>query len=326
MREALFLKQNVERWRSYEKPVDDPDIIAERFIALTDDLAFARTFYPGSKTVRYINSLAADIHLSIYRNRKEKRNRFVEFWVTELPLVMARHRRQLLYAFLFFMVFVAIGALSAAYDSDFLRLILGDQYVNMTMENIEKGDPFGVYKGDDPTFMFLRIALNNIYVSFVVFVFGAAFSVGTVYFLLRNGIMLGSFEYFFFEQGLGLKSILVVFIHGTLEISAIVIAGAAGLILGNSIMFPGTFPRKYSMMRGAKDGIKIMMGLVPVFLVAAFFEGFLTRHTEMPLVLSVSILLLSAAFILWYFVLYPQQLQNKTYGYDPSAPKGQGLW
>ena len=240
MREALFLKQNVERWKSYEKPVNDPDIIAERFIALTDDLAYAKTFYPGSKTVKYLNSLAADIHLAIYKNRKEKKNRFVEFWRTELPLVMARHRRALLYAALFFFTFVAMGVLSAIYDDSFVRLILGDGYVNMTNENIENGDPFGVYKQEDPMLMFLMIALNNIYVSFMVFVQGVFFGIGTVYALFRNGVMLGSFEYYFFQHGLGMKSILVVFIHGTLEISAIVIAGAAGIILGNSILFPGT--------------------------------------------------------------------------------------
>ena len=316
MREAVFLKQNVERWKSYEKPVDDPDIIAERFIALTDDLAYAKTFYPGSKTVKYLNSLAADIHLAIYKNRKEKKNRFFEFWKTELPLVMARNQKALLYSFLFFMSFVLIGVLSAKYDDGFIRLILGDGYVDMTNANIEKGDPFGVYKQQDPLFMFMAIAMNNIFVSFMVFVEGVFFGVGTVYGLFRNGVMLGSFQYYFFMHGLGLQSILVIFIHGTLEISAIVIAGAAGIILGNSILFPGTLPRSYSVKKGAADGIKIMMGLVPVFIVAAFFEGFVTRHTEMPVWISVFILFASALFITWYFVIYPKQVLNKTHEFN----------
>lgn len=326
MREAVFLKQNVERWKSYEKPVNDPDIIAERFVALTDDLAYAKTFYPDSKTVKYLNSLAADIHLAIYKNRKEKKNRFLEFWRTDLPLVMARNARALLYSFLFFMTFVLIGVLSAKYDNNFIRLILGDGYVNMTIENIERGDPFGVYKREDPFVMFTYIAFNNIYVSFLVFVQGFFLGIGTIYGLFRNGVMLGSFEYFFFKHGLGLKSILVVFIHGTLEISAIVIAGAAGIILGNSILFPGTYPRGHSMRRGAMDGIKIMVGLVPVFLVAAFFEGYVTRHTGMPLWMSGSILVASAAFIIWYFVIYPQIVLKKIYERNPAAEQDQGLW
>jgi len=312
MREALFLKQNKDRWAAYEQePTNDPDELAERFIQLTDDLAFARTFYPKSKTVQYLNGLAGGIHLAIYKNKKEKQNRIIEFWKYELPLVMARNQRPLLYAFLFFSAFVLIGVLSAHYDENFIRLILGDGYVNMTNENIEKGDPFGVYKSQDPMMMFLGIAFNNIYVSFRVFVMGLMFGVGTVYGLFYNGIMLGSFQYYFFSRGLGFDSILVVFIHGTLEISAIIIAGAAGLILGNSILFPKTFTRIQSMIRGAKDGVKIIIGLLPVFLLAAFFEGFITRHTDMPIWMSGFILLASLAFIIFYFVIYPKMLLRK---------------
>lgn len=312
MREALFLKQNKERWKSYEQHHDDdPDALAERFVSLTDDLAYARTFYPGSKTVKYLNGLAADIHLAIYQNKKEKKNRVTHFWKYDLPLVMGRHRRQLLYAFLFFTVFLLIGVVSARYDEDFVRLILGDDYVNMTVENIEKGDPFGVYKQEDPLLMFLAIGFNNIYVSFRVFVQGILLGVGTVYGLFYNGVMLGSFEYFFFSKGLGWQSILVVFIHGTLEISAIIIAGAAGLILGNSIVFPKTFSRKVSVMRGASDGMKVIIGLLPVFVVAAFFEGFITRHTDMPVWLSSSILIGSLIFIIYYFVIYPYRLLRR---------------
>ena len=319
MREALFLKQNKERWKSYEQPhANDPDALAERFVALTDDLAYARTFYPGSKTVKYLNGLAATLHLAIYQNKKEKKNRILQFWKYDLPLVMGRHRRQLLYAFLFFTVFILMGIISARYDEDFVRLILGDGYVNMTNENIEKGDPFGVYKQEDPLLMFLAIGFNNIFVSFKVFVQGLMLGVGTVYGLFYNGIMLGSFEYYFFSKGLGWQSILVVFIHGTLEISAIIIAGAAGLILGNSIVFPKTFSRRVSITRAASDGMKIIIGLLPVFIIAAFFEGFITRHTEMPVWLSSFILLASLVFIVGYFVVYPYRLIKRSIDADSS--------
>ena len=107
------------------------------------------------------------------------------------------------------------------------------------------------------------------------------------------------------------KSLVVIFVHGTIEISAIIIAGAAGLILGKSWMFPGTFKRMDSLKIGAKDSLKIVMGLVPFFLVAAFLEGFITRHTEMPLWLSISILAVSVLLIAWYFVIYPKQLKSR---------------
>ncbi len=314
MREGQFIKRNIDRWKSYEQPTNDPDEVAKRFTYLVDDLAYAKTFYPFSNTVKYINSMAAAIYLSIYRNKKEKKERFVTFWTTELPLIVYKHRRTLLFTFLFFIVFVAIGVFSAKYDQTFVRAVLGDGYVDMTERNIANGDPFGVYKQQNELVMFLRIAMNNIGVAFYCFAMGIFLSAGTLYVLFRNALMLGTFEYMFFQHGLGLKSILVIFVHGTLEISAVVIAGCAGIIIGNSLLFPKTYTRLHSLMHGAKDAVKIVISLVPIFIVAAFFEGFVTRHTSMPAWLSMSILGLSLAFISWYFILYPARIAKRTKG------------
>jgi len=312
MREALFVKKNTEKWQQYDRMQQaNPDEVANQFIEITNDLAYAKTFYPKSKTTAYLNGLASKLHQSVYKNKKEKSNRFIHFWKSELPLLFLEHRKQVIYALLFFVISCAIGAMSAKYDDTFVRLIMGDQYVNMTNENIAKGDPFGVYKQSNEFVMFIQIGLNNIYVALYTFVLGIIFSFGSIVSLFRNGIMLGSFQYFFFSKGLGIQSILVIWIHGTLEISAIVLAGAAGLVLGNSFLFPKTYTRMESIIKGAKDGLKIVLGLVPIFIVAAFFESFITRHTEMPLFLSISILAVSAAFIVWYVFIYPVKIIKK---------------
>jgi len=211
---------------------------------------------------------------------------------------------------LFFVVFCLIGIISAKYDDRFIRLVLGDRYVDMTDANMAKHDPFGVYKQSDSFPMFFQLAGNNIYVSLVTFVLGVFASIGTVYSLFKNGLMLGSFEYYFFSKGLGTASLLVISIHGVLEISSIIIAGGAGLVLGNSLLFPKTYTRLISFKKGAKDGMKIAIGLVPLFIVAAFFESFVTRHTEMPVWLSLSILISSFSFIIWYVIIYPNQLSK----------------
>lgn len=312
MREGQFIKQNIERWKGYQEETDDPDEVAKRFTYLVDDLAYAKTFYPFSNTVKYINTLAAKIYLSIYQNKKDKSHRFVTFWTTELPLIVRRSHRVMLYSLIFFLVFVAIGVFSARYDQTFIRSILGDGYVDMTEQNIASGDPFGVYKQENEFVMFLRIAFHNTQVAFLFdYLAGIFLSVGTVISLLANGLMLGAFEYMFFEHHLGFRSIMVVFCHGTLEISAIVISGAAGFCLGNSILFPKTYTRLQSLKRGAKDGLKILIGLIPVYITAAFFEGYITRHTEMPVWMSLLILAGSLAFVLWYFVFYPIRVARK---------------
>lgn len=323
MREAAFLKQNAPRWKGYETDrTTDPDVLAERFVQLTDDLAFAKTFYPESNTTQYLNALTGNIHQTIYKNKKEKTNRFFSFWKMELPLLVRASHRQLAYAFAIFAVAVAMGALSASQDDTFVRLILGDAYVNATLENIRNGDPMAVYKQQGELDMFLGITFNNVKVAFLAFVMGVFFSAGTAWILFSNGVMLGAFQYFFYQQGLLLPSLLTVWIHGTLEIAAIVIAGCAGFVMGNSLLFPGTFPRGYSFRQGARRGVKIVTGLVPVFVTAGFLEGFVTRHTDMPLTLSLGIIGLSAAFILFYFVFYPRHLY-RTLPHDHRYPPHQ---
>jgi uncharacterized membrane protein SpoIIM required for sporulation len=88
------------------------------------------------------------------------------------------------------------------------------------------------------------------------------------------------------------------------------VAGAAGLAIGNGWLFPGTYSRLYSFRRGAKRGLKIVMGTVPLFCVAGFIESFMTRHTEWPDAIRLTIILLSATFIIYYYVVLPY-LRNK---------------
>jgi len=322
MRESLFIKQNADKWKVYEtKPTSDPDEIAERFINITDDLAYAKTFFPKARTTGYLNNLAAGFHQSIYKNKKEHGNRVFKFWKYELPLLFRQYHRQLLYSFIFFMVFFFIGWISAAYDKNFVRLIMGDDYVNMTNANIAKGDPFGVYKNQSSGVMFLGIVTNNLYVTVLNYLSGILVSLGTLVMLFQNGIMLGSFEYLFISVGLGLQSVLVIFIHGTLEISSLIIAGGAGLVFGNSILFPKTYKRMVSFKKGALDGLKIMIGVLPIIVVAAIFESFVTRHTEMPVWLSLFILTASLLFIVWYVILYPIQLTRKIKNINTDAGK-----
>jgi uncharacterized membrane protein SpoIIM required for sporulation len=311
MREGKFLKKNINKWESYMTDTDDPDEQASRFVHLIDDLSYSKTFYPRSTTTDFLNGLAAKTYSSIYANKKQSSNRFVWFWKYELPTIMYKYRKIYLFTFCFFTLFVAIGVIASINDPDFVTEILGSNYVEMTQQNIDNGDPFGVYKQEESFMMFVYIALNNIRVSFMVFVYGLFLGIGCLYMLFQNAIMLGTFQHMFFAKGLGWPSILCVWTHGTLEINAIVLAGTAGLILGISYLFPGTYSRMQSFTKGAKDAVKILIALIPIFVVAAWLEGYITRHTEVPEIISIGILLLSEVFIIYYFILYPRKVVSR---------------
>lgn len=315
MKEAAFIRQNKKRWEEFEKVVKQPgqaqpDRLAELFIQVTDDLSFARTQYPESRTARYLNGLAGMVHLEIYKNKKEDKNRFLAFWKEELPRVMYEARKPLLYAFLIFIVAGTVGAISTIYDDTFVRLILGDAYVNMTLENIKQGNPTAVYSTSDELSMFFFITWNNIFVSFRVFVFGVFASLGTAFFLLYNGIMVGTFIMFFFQEQQLSQAFPVIMLHGTIELSSIVIAGAAGFVMGNSLLFPGTYSRIESFKKGAVKGLKIVMGLIPFFVAAGFIESFITRYAFMPISIKVLIIGLSAILMIYYFVIYPIRIER----------------
>lgn len=317
MREVAFIKQNKEKWLNFEKAIfgktlKNPDELASLYIHLVNDLSYAQTYYPKSKTILYLNNLAAKAFQKIYKTKREDTNRFVHFWKFEVPLIVYQYRRYVLYAFLIFLSFVGIGALSAAFDDSFVRLILGDHYVNMTMENIEKGDPVAVYKSGSNWGSFIGITLNNLYVGILSFVYGVFGGIGTGYVLLRNGIMLGAFQFMFQKHGVLWESVRGIWIHGAMEIFAIVIEGAAGLILGASILFPKTFSRMTSFKRGMKDGVKILISTFPFTIAAGFLEGYVTRYSNtMPNWLSVGIILVTLGIISFYYLIYPFILHKK---------------
>ncbi len=324
MREGMFIKKNVNKWNSYQHhKTNDPDETAERFITLVDDLSYAKTFYPKSKVTRWINGIAAGIYQNIYQNKKEKYNRIFTFWKYELPILFKKYHYILLFTFLVFLLFVLVGVFGSIKDETFIRGVLGDNYVNMTDENIAKGDPFGVYKSENPFTMFVYIAMNNSFVALLMVIGGLVAGVGTLFVMWQNGLMLGCFQYMFFSKGLGIKSVMVIWVHGTLEILAFVIASTAGFIIARGILFPGTYSRLISFKTAIKDAFKIMIILVPVFIIAAFFESYITHlmsntydkesNAGLPVWVSAAILLLSLSFIIWYFIIYPIRVNKKNY-------------
>jgi len=315
MREIVFLNRNADSWKEFEALLtsksDNLDKLGDLYIQLNNDLSYAQTFYPNSKVTAYLNDLTIRAHQKIYRTKKEKKGRVVQFWREDFPIVIYKTRKYFIYSLLITIISTSIGWLSSANDETFVRLIMGDAYVNMTEASITKGDPMAVYKSSNEMAMFLGITLNNIRVSFFAFIMGVFFSVGTGYILFTNGIMLGAFHYLMFKNGVLLHSLSVIWLHGTIEIFAIIVAGSAGILIGNSFLFPGTYKRSVSFTKAAKIATKIIIGLIPFFIIAGFIEGFITRYSNMPIFLKLFIIGGSITLIVWYFFLYPIKINKK---------------
>ncbi|MDF2831094.1 stage II sporulation protein M [Chryseobacterium indoltheticum] len=317
MREVYFIKQNKEKWLGIEQVVQgkikkNPDDLSSLYINLVNDLSFAQTYYPKSNTTVYLNHLSSQIFQKIYKTKRVEENRLIYFFKTEVPLIVYENRRYLIYSFLFFIFFMLIGVLSAVYDKDFANLILTEGYVNMTIENIKNGNAVGVYQDGSTWGSTIGITFNNIIVGAKLYIYGIFGGLGTLYLLMRNSVMVGTFQYFFYEHGALGDSARGIWLHGAFEIFSMVVEGMCGLILGTSILFPKTLSRFNSFKNGFKNSFKIFLSTVPFTICAGIIEGYVTRHAlNMPLFLNLLIIFGCLGIIGFYYFIYPNIVNRR---------------
>lgn len=318
MREVAFIKQNKEKWLRFEQSIaskaysNDPDELANLYIQLMNDLAYAQTYYPKSKIVTYLNHLASQSYLKIYTTKRTTKNILIQFFTEDVPLAAYKYRKQLYYALVFFAVFVSVGVFSLSNDQDFARQILGDAYIEETLENIKGGDAVAIYKGGSTWGSFIGIAFNNLRVGALLFLSGITAGIGTGYIMMENSIMVGVFQYFFHQENAFWESVRGIWIHGSFEIFSMIIECGAGFIIASSIFFPKTFSRVNSFKIGVRDAFKIFLSTIPFTIVAAFLEGYITRLSNvMPHILSYGIILASLSFIVYYYLFYPHKVYRK---------------
>ncbi len=317
MKEYQFISKNEKHWKKLEAFLDGgvsvtPDELAEYYSNIVNDLSYVKTFYPKSSIVNYLNKLSSGLHRRIYETKKEDKERFWTFWTEEIPLAIRESHRDLLMSLIIFLVAIAIGGISTYIDPDFPRIILGDYYVDMTLNNIENGDPMGVYRDDHKSGMFYQIGTNNLRVGFLSFIFGIIAPFLAAVILISNGVMVGAFQGMFIALNLGWISFSTIFIHGALELSAIVIVAGAGMAIGNSWWYPKTYSRSASLLKGAQRSFKILIAIIPVIIEAALIESFVTyQYQEMGSFLRGSVIFLSFAYIYYYFIFLPIRVEKR---------------
>lgn len=227
---------------------------------------------PANDIVKYLNGLVVRVHGSIYRKPPFRWGGVLGFLKAGFPRTI---RRTALYVFVsatLFLFFGLVGFVLAAGEPGFVELVVPDTII----ETVEKGD---VWFNDLHTIApqaSSALMTNNISVSFLAVAAGITFGVGTCYILALNGLLLGTVAALCYSHGLSLEFWSFVLPHGSLELTAIVIAGAAGLVLGHALVDPGPFKRaEFLSVRGKEVG-QLALGCVPLLVCAGFIEAFLS--------------------------------------------------
>lgn len=236
------------------------------------DLAALREDRGSVHFARYLNQLLARAHNIIYSANKTSPSAIISFFTVTYPRVFRRHWRYVQIALLIFAVSAAVGAALTYQDPDFKLSIIGPQMV----QTIEKREMWTHSIVGIKPLASSAIMTNNISVGFMTFALGITGGLGTIYMMLFNGLMLGVIGMACHQSGMSLQLWSFVAPHGVLELPAIFLAGGAGLRIATGLLFPGYLPRRESLARAGTDAVQLLLGTIPMLIVAGTIEAFVS--------------------------------------------------
>lgn len=244
------------------------------------DLAIARAETRDPKLINYLNSLVIRAHGKVYRSEGEGVSTIRQFFAKDLPQEMRRASRFSLIAFAVFMIFGSLSFALCLYDPEFSTTI-GLDDVRMAAEtNVKWWESLNEANQIGSS----EILTNNIRVAFMAFAFGAFFGIGTLYILLMNGVSIGGVLGVCYRTNPSFGNDLVTFMvaHGVLELTAIFMAGGAGMMIGYALIDPGDLTRTQALKNAGARATKVVIGCACVLFVAGVIEGFLSPSSAPP--------------------------------------------
>ncbi|QZY56418.1 stage II sporulation protein M [Crassaminicella profunda] len=305
MKENIFIEKNKVYWDELENHVhlfskhnitNIPSEKIERFLYLfrsaSHHLAYVRTHYPQSKLEKYLNTLVGHAHQHLYTVQKNPWVDFKNYITKNFPNSLRNHHLFILSSFLVFLLGAIISFIMVIQDSSNSYYFLPKAFLN-TIDYSFKNREW------DYPLMSSTIMINNITVSLKAFIFGIFLGIGTIYILFVNGCLLGALTGLVYLNGDLIKYASLILPHGIIELTAIFIAGGAGLLLGKGLLIPGKTKRLDCLIESGKEGAHLLLGCMLLLVVAGIIEGFFT-----PLAISPIIKLLFASFTLLGLILY----------------------
>lgn len=275
--------------------------LASLYRSVSADLARARTNNVGSTIIQDLQTLTARGYNQIYQgDRRKDRRAVVDFYLWGLPLVIQQTWLYLTVAWGLFMAGALIAWWFAWQDPGFLALVVPGELITMVRDRGELW--MGAILGNEPLAS-SGIMINNMAVSFNAIAGGITGGVFTAYILFFNGLLIGAIAVLVGQNGLGIPFWAFVFPHGSLELPAIFMAGAAGLLIGRALLFPGQMRRVDALKFYGNQSAQLVYGIIPILLIAGAIEGFISPNPAIPDPLKYVI----GSLLLTLFVIYCQR-------------------
>lgn len=297
--EWLRLEELVEHANKKSKRLKDEELdeLLVRYQRSSAHLSYVRSTYGDPQLTARLTRAVAGARAVIYGSQPKVRGAVKTFFAATFPAAVWVARKQVLVSAIALLLPWAIVAVwianSPAAIEAFAPPALREAYINEDFEAYYSSAPAAEFSS--------QVFINNIQVSFLAFVTGILFAVPTIALLAFNGANVGVAAGLFHDAGEASKFWGLILPHGLLEITAIIVAGGAGLRMGWSMIVPGDRTRTQSLIHEAQRSVSIILGLIIVFILAGLIEGFVTPS---PLETWARVSIGVAAFVaFWSYIL-----------------------
>jgi uncharacterized membrane protein SpoIIM required for sporulation len=297
--ESLLLKTEQRRLRALTRT--ELKRLGQLYRILTTDLAYAQTNFPHSDLLLTLNQLASRTHPYVYRGQSFTFTGVLQFFRNDLPQTFRANVHYFVLSATIFLVAAALGAIAVLFNEEAAGIIISPTLIDyihrheMWTEHFFSVIPSSVAS--------TRIFTNNISVAFSAFALGLTFGVGTFCVIVVNGLMLGCILMLCARYSMLGPLLEFITAHGVVEISTILIAGGAGLMVGTALLSPGDHTRRDALAVRGADAVKLVLGVAPILVVIGLVEGFISPQPAIPAGLKMALGLFLGALLYLHLFL-----------------------
>lgn len=263
----------------------------------TSDLARARTLKVRSEVVDYLNQLVGRIHFQIYTTPSFRLRGLLEYFTHGFPAAIRRNWGWVVTAALLMLVPGILAYVGVRTNPALAYIFVPAQFTEQVGQYGETGRSIG-----EASFMTSFYINNNIRVSFMAFALGFFFGVGSIYILVENGAILGAMTALIQQHDHSFPFWSFVSAHFGFEMTAIVLAAAAGMIVGSKLINPGPHTRGRALVLAGREAGQILYGVIVMLCIAAVIEGWLSP-SSIPGEIRIAIGVANMAMLILYFTL-----------------------
>lgn len=310
MKVKTFVTTHRDEWKELEahmtfirkhkkqmKP-EDIDRFSNLYQKAAQHLSYSQTYYPQEDVTAYLNELVSSAHNIFYKDQLSSIGQLRYFFGQRFVRLLLEQWQAIVVAMVLFLIGGVAAFWVVVHHPQQLSTVLSAKMAKA----VQPGQSGGSSADINASLMSASIMTNNIKVAFLAFAGGITFGILTTYLLIYNGIMMGALAGLFWHYGQSYQFWALIVPHGMVELTAIFIAGGAGLLMGYKLFVPGAYSRVYQFKTQTKRSVQLVIGTLPLFVIAGTIEGFITP-ADMPLYVKYIVALLTVLGLISYVII-----------------------